>query len=579
MSTGTKSRPQHSGLGLLLADADSHTPHLAKPLAEQTGRRHNPLQKGPLPKLLWNEGGDAGSLPQQRWGVIVPQGEEGDALLDRIAPLIAHRRRQQDDQPIPIFRAPSKADDVEAALWRKQQFDSGKDTREALPRYQLILGNLDQVPLSIQNVQSIDGFVGRLAFDDADGYRAYAEKVLRYENQTARSDSGQALFFTVHDGTDATKAGYESLMAPGVAMAQRKVMERKLMARAIVEAGDKATPSRDELLRAAAGADPMVLFSMSHGSGAPLRGWKSEQDQRRRQGGLLFPDGLLLGSDVATRSFLPGGIWFLFACFGAGTPESSSYHHWLQALQAQGELSGNIDYVLKALPKPGERPFIAAVPQMALRNPNGPLCVLGHVDLAWSYSFSELDTGEQVDRPARFVQIITDLLKGNRVGTALRSLMLALGAANSELATIYDRIARNPSAPVNAKLDTRRAYLWMQRHDLAGYILLGDPAVQLPIATAQSQQSLSAPTLASSRNASLGLAQPAPAASGSNTAQVLPSGEPRGSERVDALERAIAQWIVDPQKLPDLAADLSMPQAELRTLCERYRQAGRATLS
>ena len=26
-----------------------------------------------------------------------------------------------------------------------------------------------------------------------------------------------------------------------------------------------------------------------------------------------------------------------------------------------------------------------------------------------------------------------------------------------------------------------RAHLWMTRHDLAGYILLGDPAVRLPI--------------------------------------------------------------------------------------------------
>jgi len=48
---------------------------------------------------------------------------------------------------------------------------------------------------------------------------------------------------------------------------------------------------------------------------------------------------------------------------------------------------------------------------------------------------------------------------------------------------------------------------------------------------------------------------------------------------VDALERAIAQLIVDPRKLPELAADLAMSQAELRTLCERYRLAGRATLS
>lgn len=570
---GASAVPSPKGLGLLLADAETGTPAFSQGLNEKTSQRQNLLARGPLPKLLWNEGGDASNLAQQRWGLIVPEGGEGDALLDRIAPLVAQRRRQQGDAPIAIYRAPAKATESEAALWRKQHFDTGKDTREALPRYQLILGNLDQVPLSIQQVQSIDGFVGRLAFDDLEGYRAYAEKVVRHEQGAQRSEPARAIFHSVHDGTEATKVGYQALMAPGVAMTQRKVLERKLQASAVLDAGDRVTPSRDDLLRGAAGADPAVLFSLSHGGGTPRRGWKSTADQRRRQGGLVFPDGLLLGADVASRPFLPGGIWFMFACFGAGTPDSSSYHHWLNSLRQSGEPSEDLDLVLRSLPQSGERPFVAALPQAVLSNPDGPLAVIGHIDLAWSYSFSELDTGEQVDRPARFVQVVTDLLRGERVGTAFRSLMLALGATNSELATIYDRLARAGAAAPNPKIDARRAYLWMQRQDLAGYVVLGDPATRL---------SLARPDAATSGPTHAPLVANTQRSSDANNPMALMErlvGAPvQEDARSDQLERAIARLILDPAQADEAAKAVSLSESELRDIADRYRRAGRGTL-
>ena len=577
MSTGLGAPPLpgKKGLGLLLADADTHAPAFSQGLNEKTRQRQNALAPGPLPERLWNEGGDASSLAQQRWGLILPEGELGDALLDRIAPLVAHRRRQQGDAPIAIYRAPAQATDSEAALWRKRQFDTAKDTRESLPRYQLILGNLDQVALSIQQVQSTDGFVGRLAFDDLAGYRAYAEKVLHYEQGGQRSQPARAVFHTVHDGTEATKLGYQALMAPGVAITQRKALERKLRASAVLDAGDRTTPSRDDLLREAADADPAVLFSLSHGAGTPRRGWKIAGEQRRRQGGLVFPDGLLLGADVATRPFLPGGIWFMFACFGAGTPESSSYHHWLQSLRQSGELSDDLEMVLRSLPQPGERPFVAAVPQAVLSNPQGPLAVIGHVDLAWSYSFSELDTGEQVDRPARFVQVVMDLLNGGRAGTAFRSLMLALGATNSELATIYDRLARTANAAPNPKVDARRAYLWMQRQDLAGYVLLGDPATRLPLAPLDAAASL--PVAGSPLQPPIQRSPP-DVSNPTVLMERLVGPSPQDDERINALEHAIARFIVDPSQAVEAAKAVSLSEIELRDMAERYRRAGRGTL-
>ena len=555
-----------AGLNLLLCEAEEREPVLQRELDTDSAQNQERLRKAHLPKNLWSDGGDQNSLPEQRWGVIVPEGSEGDRLLDLIAPLVKHRRAQQEDAPVEVYRAPAKADQAEAMEWRKKIFDAGTDTREDLPRYQLILGNLDQVALAIQQVQSIDSYVGRLAFDNLEHYRSYAEKVLRYENGAQQSEPSRASFFTVHDGTEATAAGYRSLVNPGVTLAQRKVMERKLAAREIVDLGDKVIPSREDLLERVSARDPSVLFTLSHGAGAPRAGWKSAADQQQRQGAMSFgSDGLLTGRDLTGRPFLPGGIWFMLACYGAGTPDTSAYRHWLESLSQINEFEGPATAVLKGLPKAGERPFIAAIPQAVLHNPEGPLAFLGHIDLAWTYSFTELDSGSAMDRPGKFIQIVADLLKGNRVGIALRSLMLALGSANTELTTLYDRQASAGNAPLSPAGEARRGHLWMLRQDLASYIVLGDPAARLPLASgsAPGVKPVAAPSATASAAAML---------FGSS---VMP---PVASLSIEQLELAIVQAIVAPQRLEQIAMEAGISSGELRAQSERYRQAGRAAL-
>lgn len=71
----------------------------------------------------------------------------------------------------------------------KKIFDTGTDTqrKRSAALSADLPGNLDQVALD-QQVQSIDDYVGRLAFDDLEHYRSYAEKVLRYENGAQQSE-------------------------------------------------------------------------------------------------------------------------------------------------------------------------------------------------------------------------------------------------------------------------------------------------------------------------------------------------------------------------------------------------------
>lgn len=575
--------PGRVPLQLLLSDADDGRAALPEGLKPAERRAQEGPPKQVLPKMLWKDGQAPNSLPHQRWGLILPPGSEGKRLQDLLAPLV-RRRQEQQGQPVRVFEAPALATPSEAMAWRKSVFDDGTDTRDALPRYQLILGNLDQVPLSIQQALAIDGFVGRLAFDNPDHYRAYAEKVVSYEDGAKPIAASRAAFFTSHDGSQAVTHGFQNLVSPAVRTAQRKVMEQTLLAREIVELGDAdpRTALRDLLLEGAAAADPAVLFTMSHGAGRPKRGgWKSLEDQRLRQGALQLREGLVLGRDLATRPFLPGGIWFMFACYGAGVPERSAYHAWLTKLAQLGELDAPAEAVLGGLSQPGGRPFIGALPQAVLQNPNGPLAFLGHIDLAWSYSYQDLDSGQAMSRPGKFIQVVANLLQGDRVGIGFSTLMTALAGAHGELATMYDESGTEAATPSPTQ-EARRAHLWMLRQDLQAYVLLGDPAVRLPIqgTTPVAQERVSeVRTQAVMASAESATASAAPAAPAQNFAsEVRPNIPTELLADIERYERAVAEVILNPDALARVAIDCELPRSRLAELVASYRDGGRAAI-
>src|SRR5262249_37299166 len=137
--------------------------------------------------------------------------------------------------------------------------------------------------------------------------------------------------------------------------------------------------------------------------------------------------------------------------------------------------------VLHSLPAPGQRPFVAALPQAALANPAGPLAVIGHVDLAWTYGFSGTrDLSES--KKSRIYRPLEVLVRGSRVGVALEALMEMYRGTNDDLSQSYqvEADARAQGRPDSTDR-AERAHLWMLRNDLRGYVLLGDPAARLPL--------------------------------------------------------------------------------------------------
>lgn len=549
-------------LHLLLSHYDSGEPVLRDGMPEEAAAEIDveDVRSDTGPRSYWEEGGDPMDLEEQRWGVFVPDTPEGERLLELIRPLMEFRREQQGGHEIKTYRVPTKLSPTEAARWRKENFDTQFDVSADLPRYQLLLGDLHQLPLSVQQCQGTDGFVGRLCFREDKEYEAYVEKVLKWEKARTQVEP-RAKFFTVHDGTAATMIGYRALIKPGIDILNVRHEN-------IEDLGDKDMPSPSEFLDMVRDPTPTMLFSVSHGAGAPRGGWKSFEEQRDRQGAMSFGrEGKLAGGDIGDAPFLPGGIWFMLACYGAGTPDNSAYRHWLEKLKSIGQFGGNAQSVLASLPTGDLPPFIARLPQRVLANPNGPLAVMGHIDLAWTYSFEERDSGKKpVTRPGKFMDLVRSALRGDRAGICFRNLVRFITHANKELSDLYDLAEREGDAHTADK--ARLGHLWMLRQDMEGYVLLGDPAVRIP-AMKKPKAKAQAPDAPAAMPVS---APPVPEiTTPTSPAPALPLP-------IEQLEEAIAHLLTGEQAPKALATKYNIDRGELERLAEIYKKAGRAAL-
>jgi hypothetical protein len=410
-----------------------------------------------------------------------------------------------------------------------------------------------------------EGFVGRLAFDDPRHYEAYVDKLLRWENAPTIAQA-RAVFHTVRDRTSATQVGHQALMVPGLAMAREYRDDGDFLASELIAVEHGYSPKPGPLIEEATKPEPGLLFTISHGAGAPRGGWGSAEEQRLYQGGMSFgrSGGLLTGESLLDRPFMPGGVWFMLACFGAGTPESSKYEPWLENLQAGGHFQGRIDSVAASLPADG-RPFTASVPKAVLASADGPLAFIGHVDLAWTYSFRELDTDTPINRPERFIDVFSGLLRHDRVGVAFRELLRHYGQTNTELTSMVE------AGVDDAK---RHGHLWMLRNDLAGYILLGDPAARLPIDDPPVQQ-LDAVV---DPQAMFGF--PVAMQQQPVEPEIAPEIAAEPSVDPEALERAIGLYLVGEMgTLPIIReCGLELGRGEFEDMVRRYSEAGRKAL-
>lgn len=525
-------------LELLLAYDDG--PAGALPRSALDGR-HRDAAPERLPDHLWAENDDIDDLARQRLCVVVPEGDRGKALRGLADPLVRAREAEQ-RAAVPTYPVPARMSASEAQQWLARLRAGFADPREA-PRYYLLLGDLDEVPHAVQQAIALaDGCPGRLAFETDDDLRAYAERALR---DPAADPPPVQLHAAATDRT--VEHARDRLLAPVRDLLRRRHELGELPAAAVDELPD---------LTAATAARPF-LFTVTHGYGGDRqRGFTSLADRRRRQGALVLPGGALLGADeLRARPLAQHGFWFMFACYGAGTPDESAYAPWLRELRG-GALASTADAVLRALPAAGEPPFVAALPKAALAGPEGPLACFGHVDVAWQFAYSDAEA-TVLSRPGKFAALIEDACRGRRAGALARTLARAAADAALRLTAEAEQNRRDPDGA--ARRADRVASLWLLHHDLAAYVLLGDPTVRLR-----------APNLPTRT----GAIDPVPQATSSLPASLAELARRLGPGK---LEEAFARALVkDPARA--VARDLGIDLADLRALEDAYRVAGRRAL-
>lgn len=452
---------------------------------------------------------DPNKLEEARWAVVVHAFDKAD-LLKALWPLIEHRCRQMgfappavtfnvgEDcvtwwsrhtdggaktlekhwgqiAPVLIYRP---GDRVNGWLARHGVMAGPVDPRRGVPYYLLLAGRPgapagDQavIPLNFQYELDIFWAVGRLSFTDDAGqhrysdYTTYAERVVQAEQ---RADAAERLareiayFGTKHELDMSTIRSAEELIAPLVnwSKADGNTPAQRTFAHRVFLESDATRRNLEMLLTSP--KPPALIFTASHGLGLPL----SDKRLVAHQGALVTQDWTGFGSisrehwfageDLSERTNVEGMIAFLFACYGAGCPQQDEF----------------IFDETKGRPQIAPFNFVAQLPQKLLTS--GMLAVFGHVERAWTYSFSE---GNAKGQSQPFEDVLGRLMLGKRAGDATDQFNIIQGARSMTLTEELENMKFGKKVP-----PAELARLWMARNDARNYALLGDPAVKLPFA-------------------------------------------------------------------------------------------------
>jgi hypothetical protein len=403
---------------------------------------------------------DAGNLAEVGWGVVLPAGADPK----RLAPLrpLLDLRKQQAGAYYRELTGPFgyRPDDTYLKFLSRLGAGPGPADPEKVPYYLLLVGGPDEIPFEFQYHLDVQYAVGRLHFDEEEEFDAYARAAVAAETGPALRPRRVSFFGTSNPDDVATALSAELLVDPLRNWTTGKFADWTV-------GGDLAAAAKRERLRQLLGGPdtPALLFTATHGVGFP----EGDPRQFAEQGALVCqewpgplewghqsvpPEQLCSAADVGGD--VRGLVAFLFACYGAGTPQLDDYPH----------------PKLTARPSLAPRSFLGRLPQKLLAS--GALAVVGHVERAWPCSFKWREAGAQL---GVFQGMLRLLLKGQRVGWALDQFNLRY----SELAAALSGILQNVRFGFGP--DPRElSLLWTAHNDARGYVVLGDPAVRLSAA-------------------------------------------------------------------------------------------------
>lgn len=436
---------------------------------EASERKNN---EGAMDDFVLKAGLDATDLAQAGWGVIFAHGEE-PAVREALQPLLDHRKAKASsiaEHRYREFWGPSayRPGENKVKFMRRQKAPtSGSVDPDKMPYYLLIVGSPEQIPPEFQSQLGLQYAVGRLHFDTPEEYANYARSVIASESGQIKVARRLGLFGVKNDR--ATTLSSEGLIAGLEGYVQQRVLKQDTKEpfphwSIDVRSAEQAT--KDQLAKMLGGDEtPAVLFTASHGMGFP----NGDPRQLGHQGALLCQnwepepgpvpqDAYFAGEDLVDSANVAGLIAFLFACFGGGTPKHDAFFH------RSGERS-----------EIAPHSFFARLPQRMLSHPRGgALAAVGHVERAWGCSFYTPKVGHQI---AVFESFMYELLLGKPIGYAMEHFGIRYGELSAGLVEKLEQLKYGEEVS-----ELEIANEWTANNDARNYLILGDPAVRVPVA-------------------------------------------------------------------------------------------------
>ena len=146
-------------------------------------------------------------------GRRVQHGGKAMTSKRRWSTLIEHRRRRIGDARTKVLE--HRPGEGWTAWLARHGTAPGNVNPEKVPYYLLLIGGPNQIPFSLQYLLDTEYAVGRLDFDDADGYRGYVAGLIDYEDASTAPHDAAAIFFgTRHPFDGATQLSADSLVRP-----------------------------------------------------------------------------------------------------------------------------------------------------------------------------------------------------------------------------------------------------------------------------------------------------------------------------------------------------------------------------
>ena len=306
--------------------------------------------------------------------------------------------------------------------------------------------------------------MGRLDFDTPAEFASYAQTVVDAESGRLTRPKRAAFFGPANPGDAATGLSSQYLVGPLAKYANKDGWQ--------IDWSQPAGSSRDKLTALLGGPDaPAFLLTGGHGMGYPA----TDSRQRDFAGALLcqdWPGPTYRGSirdfyfaaeDLSADASVAGMIAMIFACYGAGTPLKNDFHLMAGVAQAN---------------QIAPEPFVSRLAQRLLGHPNGgALAFIGHIDQVWGLSFLDDNTIPALNT---FQSALDSILAGEPLGMASEYFNSRYAEISSDLSqALQDAQDNQNGMPQDA---AAFANLWASNNDARNFIILGDPAVRLPVA-------------------------------------------------------------------------------------------------